>query len=308
MTEKTTAIISLESAPTRFMQKYADTLEEYTIPDTSTIQRMINDLPEDLQEKVAQIAQKLSGKRKGQFGEANTASITEVKLFQGTGNDPDKPDRQVPGEYYNTMKVNLGSSFVGTVIASVAGQSKWEKEGKIPECRSMDRVVGSKYGECSACPYRPWRDGQIQACQRDVLVYMIPETLDDVISVRFGKTSEAAGTRLRKLSGATLVPWAKWFKLTADEVIKADDKTKRYYKMQVEPTGEYVPTELSDFFDLICSLITTKYILPNTALIYQQAEDSEGDTEKSGDTPEIPAIPDLGVIPGSDEIPINEDL
>jgi len=141
----------------------------------------------------------------------------------------------------------------------------------------MDREVGSKYGACETCPQRPWRDGEKTNCNDDVVAFMLPQDMDDIILVRFSRTSEAAGRQLSKYASKDLVPWQRFFQITASERQGSGGSKIKWYVMKVEPLEEKVPPSLMEFCAALCAMAEHDFILPGLGRIYNDATSVEDD-------------------------------
>ena len=263
-----------------FMQTYGDAVArvDKELPSKRQLQMIMDKLPEDLLDNLSGILKKLSGVSKGVYVSEDRPELTELRLYHGTGNDPNRPEKMIPGEYYLTSKTNIGESFDCTVLAIWTGRTMWEEDNRgMPACQSMDRKYGSTFGVCEDCINKPWRGGQPQKCNNDVLALVLPKTMDDIVLVRFTKTSEPAGKRLAKFVKSSMSPWTKWYTITSKEKTGKEDKTRRWYVMEVEPVGGddgYVPEELDEFCDAMCTMLESTIVLPGIARIYSQAQEA----------------------------------
>jgi hypothetical protein len=280
-----------------FLQTFADRISTVTaaLPDRRTVDRVIDALPDEYADKVASIIRRNMGKRRGLYADDDRPELTELRIFHGTGNDPNRPENIIPGQYYLTSKETVGKQFVGTVLAAYKGRTMWGDRDsgenmRMPVCQSMDRKVGSSFGYCDTCPNKPWRDGKMQRCSDDVVAYMLTKDLNDIVLVRFAKTSEGAGRQLIKFIRRTEQNWSKWYSITADATVNQNDKNQRYYVMKVSPVeGEekdvYVPDELQAFCDMMSAIIEANIMLPGMAHVYRQAKDLLGPNAMPAPTP-----------------------
>ncbi len=281
------AIIKLESGPLAaladshelFLNKYQEDLQRVstTMPSPAALQKIIEDLPKDLRDSVSEIIKKTSGKKRGVYTDDNRPDFPELRLFHGTGNDPNKPENVIPGHFYLNTKENVGAKFSGAVIAIWAGRTMWgdrdSGDSGMPICQSMNRVIGSTYGECGTCPHRPWRGGEKQKCGDDVVAFMLTQDMKDLVLIRFNKTSEPAGRRLLRMANRDMELWSKWYEITSESRTSKQDKSWRWYVMQVEPQEEdgLVPSSVYDFCDAMCTLLEASIILPKLADTYNSA-------------------------------------
>jgi hypothetical protein len=250
------------------------------LPDGDKLDDIIFNLPEEYADPISNIMQRMNPNRKGIVSSSKQPEFTELRLFQGTGADPNRPENAIPGQFYLSSKENVGPAFEGTVLAIWEGRTMWgdrSDEGgpRMPVCQSMDRIKGSHYGNCDSCPNRPWKDNKPQKCANDVMAFMMMKDLRDIVLVRFQRTSEPAGRQLMKLVKRGRVPWTRWFSITAEARTSQNDKSIRWFVMQVQPLeGEEakVPKELHPFCDAMCSGAEKDFIYSGIARIYAQAK------------------------------------
>jgi hypothetical protein len=301
-----------------FLAKYKERIASVTseLPDKMTANRIIDNLPEEYADAVASIIRRSIGKRKGIYADDDRPELPELRIFHGPGNDPNRPENMVPGQYYLTTKETVGKQFIGTVLAVYKGRTMWGdrdagENTRMPVCQSMDREVGSSFGRCDVCPNKPWRDGKQQRCSDDVVAYMLSRDLKEIVVVRFAKTSQGAGQQLIKFVRRTEANWSKWYSITAEATVNQNDKTQRYYVMKASPLeGEekdiYVPDALHDFCSMMCTLLEANTVLPGIAHTYRQSKDlltgaaaqpatkgaGSADLMKDGDNPDYGEMPD----------------
>lgn len=277
----------------RFLEKFRSSLERVKRPTLNELVSIVNNIPDEFQDQVATLMKKMDPNRPGLYLADNRPQLTELRLYQGSGNDPNRPDNCRVGHFYLTTKQNVGEKFVGTVLALWQGRTMWpgaDDARSAPLCTSMDREVGSKYGTCATCPQRPWRDGEKTNCNDDVVAFMLPQDMDDIILVRFSRTSEAAGRQLAKFASKDLVPWQRFFQITASERQGSGGSKIKWHVMKVEPMDDKVPSELMEFCGALCAMAEHDFILPGLGRIYNDAADvedmgggSEGSSEGSSD-------------------------
>jgi len=270
-----------------FTERYAKELERVSdeLPTQIELQQIIDNLPDDFADGISEIIRRASGKRKGVYSSDDRPDFPELRIYHGTGNDPNRPENQIPGQYYLTTKENIGKEFEGTVIALWSGRTMWgDTEAgdsvRMPICNSMDRKMGSTYGDCEKCFHRPWRDGKQQKCANDVVAFMLSKNLQDIVLVRFQKTSEPAGKQLMKFVKRSMSNWSKWYKITAEARTSKSDTNRRWFVMVVEPEGELVPEALHPFCDAMCSILEYTHVLPGIAATYRQAKEAVEETEE----------------------------
>jgi len=278
-----------------FKANLGSKLTKTSKPSLSKIVSALSALPMETQENLNALLKKMSTDRVGMILSDDRPQFTELRVFHGSGNDPNRPENCLVGHFYLTSRVNVGAEFVGTPIALWQGRTMWpgQDEGrKSPICSSMDRKVGSKYSECDTCPNRPWKDGQRTNCNNDVVVFMLSKDLDELVMVRFARISASGGEQLISQAKRTLVPWQRWFSLTNEKKSSGD---YRWYEIKAAPLDEdaTVDPALMEVGAILNDMAMHDMILPGLAYIYRSAQnaitgdgDDEGDAgeSKSGDS------------------------
>lgn len=267
---------------------------EKDMPDRTKMRDILNALPDEHQTAIATIMRRMSPDKKGVYAADDRPDYTELRLYQGTGADPNRPDTAVPGQFYLTSKENVGKVFEGTVIAIWQGRTMWpDREGgggaRMPVCVSMDRKVGSRFGTCTDCLNLPFRDGEATSCSDDVVAFMLTKDLQDIVLVRFSRTSEPAGRQLMRFVKKGYVPWEKWYEIKAEEH-KNKESGFRWFTMSVNLMEEdghaaMVDDELYDFCEAMCTNAEASFILPALGRIYNQAEEAREEAEEDDDDP-----------------------
>lgn len=239
-------------------------------------------LPETYGVAVKEIFKRLFKKKLGSIG-ATATQMIELRLNHGVGVDPNRPPKMFLGEYYLSDSQIVGPEFTGLVLAVWTGHTMWpteeESEGKRgnPLCSSMDRIVGSSFGECTTCFHRPWKNKTERSkCAQDVVIVMLRDNLQDIALVRFSKTSTPAGASIYTKVNNDRELWSRWFKLT---VAKKDNKVKntQYHVMMSEAVG-VVDTALYPAVELLSIFFNSKIVYPGLASIYRQHHESSSRT------------------------------
>ncbi len=278
--------LALTNSNPALMQLHGKRLTTVLKPSTVDVQKAIKDMDPEMRAKVVALTKTMSKDRPGLYLSDDGPNFTELRLSQGSGNDPMRPENCPVGAMYLTTMKTVGKEFIGTVIALWEGRTLWPPRGdsaRMPICNSMDRKVGSKYGKCDSCPNRPWRTKNMDImCGDDVVAFMLPQDLSDIVMVRFQRTSAKAGKLLSKFAQNDLVPWERWFKLTTEKKTGSGDI--RWYEYVVATQEELVPIELSQFCALMELSASHDLILPGFARIYQSAAENLGDVTTQDDS------------------------
>lgn len=285
------SLVNLGEGDELFLSRYQANIdrvkEEY--PTSDKLDDIMEALPDEFADPIIDIVKKSTGNQKGVYTPEGSPDFPELKIYHGTGNDPNRPKKQIPGEYYLTSGEPIGEAFEGTVLAIWSGRTMWGDAesgtaSAMPLCSSMDRKIGSTLGDCEKCPNKPWRDNRQQQCSDDVVAFMLSKKLNEIVLVRFQKTSEPSGRRLVRHVKRSLAPWKKWYQITAESRTSKTDASRKWFVMHVEPMSDddaLVPKELYDFCDAMCSMLEGTYILPNIASDYRQGQ-KKGETQGGG--------------------------
>ncbi len=265
--------------------------------DEDKVWEIIWALPDEMQDPLSDIMQRMNTERKGILSSNSQPEFLELRLFQGTGADPNRPETAIPGQFYLSSKENVGTVFSGTVLTIWEGSTMWgDRDGdsaiRMPLCTSMDRKRGSKFGDCESCPYRPWKDNKPNDCNNDVMAFMLSKDMKDIVLVRFQRTSEPAGRQLMKLVKRSKNPWQRWYNITSEKRTSSQDKSRRWYVMQVqaaEGDEQSVDPKLHAFCDAMCTSAERDFLYAGIARIYRQAQRV---MEEDADVPSVGVEPD----------------
>jgi len=240
----------------------------------STIDEALWKFPEEVQDKLFALVAKMNPQKKGVVAEGAVTEFLEVRVNQGTGNDPNRPEDSISGHFYLSSSEKMGKDFLATPILLWEGCQKWEKRDagdtrpSVPECTSHDRIMGDKYGHCQKCLYLPWRDGKVQDCSNMVSGILLTKDPMNLVLIRFQRTSTPGGTQLVKLARRGSVPWARWYKFETEKQEK--DATKRWFTIKAIPVDEKVDAPTQKFCDLMCTVAERDYLYPKIARNYAQ--------------------------------------
>ncbi len=295
------AIAAIGKEVPKFLENYRSRIERVAMnyPTMDTLAQILLDLPDDLADKLEGITQGFGGEIQGIYTAEQRPDFPELKLFQGTGNDSNRPEKQIPGEFYLSSKVNVGESFTGAVLLIVEGRTMWgdrsadgDNKPRVPLCNSLDRKIGSTYGDCETCPNRPWHSDPPR-CANDIVAYMLRDDLSDIVKVRFQKTSESAGRRLMRFLRSDKLAWKCWYTISAHSRVNSKDSNIKWHVMDVERRAKNteVPKELHPFCSAMCTALEGTMILPALAGIYRNASDSPQATDSVSTTGSVDGLP-----------------
>jgi len=258
-----------------FVERYGKQLLRIEAEKVSSevVDQTIWSLPDEIQDKLFAIIAKMNPQKKGVVSDGDQTDFLELRLNQGTGNDPNRPEDSVPGHYYLSSVEKVGKSFLATPLLIWEGRQMWAERSddakgpNTPECTSLDRHVGDHYGICEQCPYLPWRDNKPSRCGNTVNAILLIKDSYEIALLRFQRTSTAAGTQLVKFAKRGSVPWARWYKFETEAQTKGD---RRWFVIKANPTDEAVDKNLQKFCDVMCTVAERDYFYPRVARLYSQ--------------------------------------
>lgn len=242
-------------------------------------------LPDAFQNKMLEVVKKANPKKQGAHSSRTGFSPIQIRLFQGTGNDPVRPKNMPPGQFYTADSRILGDKFNGAVIGFYEGRIMWPLRDQggnsggsnAPLCYSLDRKMGSRYGECAQCPNasKPYNQG---GCAREVVVYLIDEDMTGVYETRFSKSSQGAGEALTKILAKSENIWDRWVTF---EAVERSEGQKRWYVQKATPVSDskkpennVTPKQLGDLFRSLSLVIDYDVYFPTLADIYDRSKTS----------------------------------
>jgi hypothetical protein len=283
-------ITKIESSPLEKYKEYASFIRDYgqrilsidrDYKNPTELFELVDALPDDLPQKDAlyDVLKRLDPERKGILSERAQSFHTDLRLFHGTGNDPNRPQDLVPGEMYYSAGTDhkIGKEFIGTPLFIWEGREYAEKAepGATPKtiCLSHDRKMGTAFGECQKCHYLPWRPGADKSemtCKNNISAFMLAQDGREIVLVRFARTSEGAGRQLLKFAGRTPQLWYRWYSIKPVPQVSADKKI-RWFVYTVEtvsgPEG-VVPAALHPLCDAFYCAAGRDYVFPSIARCY----------------------------------------
>jgi hypothetical protein len=264
----------------RLPARYKDDVVLMVRPSPSALAGIVQKLPATDQERMMELIRKLNPKKQGAHTERTGFAPTIVRLFQGTGDDPLRPADLPPGHFYTSDSRALGKNFVGAVLGFYEGRILWPPQGqkgegssKVPLCVSMDRVKGSRYGECGTCPKANMQYNQ-GGCTRDVCVYLLDKGMTGIYELHFSKTSEGAGNALIKVITKSENIWDRWITFSTEE---RKEEGRRWFVQKATPVteGETATNKgLHDLFVGLSKVLDCDVYFPGLANTYDRAKSS----------------------------------
>jgi hypothetical protein len=248
---------------------------------------IVMNLPENSQEAMMTLVAKTNPEKQGLHTSSSGFEPTALKVYHGTGNDPIRPRQTLPGQFYSADSRVIGEKFNAVPLAIYEGHILWPEktkdsnESKAPICVSVDRRMGSKYGNCDACPLhpnlRPYAQG---GCMREITVYLLDQDMTSIYELKFSKTSEGAGKALMGVMKKSNFLWERWFTFEAKERV---DKGNKWYIIQSSPVADatkaITDTKFHPLFNALSKVIDADIYYTQMANIYDRARNSPDSSE-----------------------------
>jgi hypothetical protein len=251
-------------------------------------------LPAANQEAMMNLVEKTNPVKQGLHTASSGFEPTVLKLYHGVGNDPVKPRQTLPGQFYSADARVIGEKFTAVPLAIYEGQILWppqdqgKGESKAPICASVDRKIGSKYGECDKCPLNPetGRKYTQGGCMPEITAYLLDQDMTSIYELKFAKTSYGAGKTLVNILKKQNQIWDRWFVFEAKERI---DGAKKWYVVNTSNPTEAgkidSPKTLHPLFAALSKIVDVDVYYKKMADNYMRSKSGAGGGEAGAETP-----------------------
>jgi hypothetical protein len=270
----------------RLPPRYREQVLFLARPTPEKFADIISKLPDTLQPAMLELIRKTRPKKQGMHTEREGFAPTAVRVNQGTGNDAARPQRHVAGDFYTADSRDLGTELKVAFLGLFEGRTMWpprdaggggEGGGKAPICFSLDRKIGTKYGDCAACPNatRKYNEG---GCGREITAWFVDSDLTGIYEIKFTKTSYYSGESLQKILSKCENLWDRWFTMKNEERKEGD---RRWFVLKVTPFSDpKVPgagntdRQAHPLYEALSQLLDADVYFPNLADTYDRAKSS----------------------------------
>lgn len=196
----------------------------------NTLATLADELDETLGIKVMELAQLTKPGIKGMEG-AQQVKIPQVFLRQPSSSSEVIPEDCKIGHLYDSNGSNLGESITVIPVLLHDVRKKWGEDSI--DCQSLDGITGTRYGDCSECPYGRYDPNARPDCSKGFSFYVVTEDLSSFYRIDFSKSSAKAGRNIKRL---ILPPalWSRSFKITTE---KKSAQNRNYFEYKTQATG-----------------------------------------------------------------------
>lgn len=284
-----------------------DTLLSIRKVHPEEFEAILGNLPADLQENFKNFLKRMNPVRESrEMGEASFRPNT-LRLYQGVGEKPKNPKLPKGGVEDGSGNIMLvpeafKEDFEGipqkirvSILFMSIGRAYWPARGKdgqpeVPPgldikgnqmiCGSNDRVIGSRYGKCSDCPYKPSFDSKTKACKDNIDLFAVTPDLTAIYQITLGATSfKSAGKIISDRAGS----WEKDYFGQFDLAPLLVEKTGQSYYVwtatpvtsRAMPNGVLNSPEVNAVMDLMVRQIRTEVYFPRLAAVYARSGTAE---------------------------------
>lgn len=206
---ESTAVTVVDSAPKSAMtpaaltaaSTAANTLEQYEA-GLARLETHILDLGSkypEWEEALMDVLQRYGRSSGGDaFDVSVNAPMTYFRLRHGMSKNVPKDLKVNVGEFF-TEDTNLGEKFDALMVYAHDSRKLFPDGAELgaPECQSHDGKFGSRYGDCSTCPFAKFDDAKNKTpCSKGYAIILATPDFKIVGELSFLKTKSQAGRQL----------------------------------------------------------------------------------------------------------------
>lgn len=268
----------------------------------------VSHLSDESQRNFSGMLERMNPEKPGMHLSATSFQVPDIRMYHGTGNDENRPPTAPEGSIYTSdsrvlfvpethrnffpgipSKVNVAVVGVYEVRTYWPPRAENGKDvvlppgvtanGNAPICRSLDRKKGDRFGDCSACPYRPWKDGKFDrsACRDEMHLYVVLQGFSGIYRMVITGTSvKSAGLPIKKKALTWGTPWDFYFSLSTSK--QTNGGSQRWFQYEAvlatdpaNPNGLQPTADEKRVLALLSRQIETEAYLPGLASIYNRA-------------------------------------
>ena len=271
-------------------------------------------LPDSVQGNFRDLMERMNPDRETrETGEPKFRPAT-LRLYQGVGEKPKNPKLPKGGaedgagnivlvpEAFKDDFEGVPQKLIVSAIFIANGRAFWPPRGpdgqpQIPAgldikgnqmiCGSSDRIMGTRYGKCDACPYRPDFGKKEKGCKDHVDLFVVKPDLSAIYQITIGATS------FRTCTGVIETKANGWKKDYAGQFalkpLLVEKPGQSYYIWEAapvtsrqEPNGVMNSAELQAVMGLLARQIQTEVYYPRLASNYARAGVGSGEAAAPG--------------------------
>lgn len=295
-------------------KKYEVVLDGLSAVTPEELDAVVAKLPKAKQEKFTAMRNRNARRKMGDFSPHREIRPKDLKIHQ-TGDDPSRPIKAVPGSIYGTDEVlhtaptaenvrvanhpdengnqpsplvALSTRMAVLTRSHVRSFRKPQENSRtvLPDgveagesfviCESMDGLIGSKYGDCSVCPYAPSKKKQegantsgptVQFCRNEWIYYLIPEDCSTVYRLSVHGTSAASFTFPMEKKFENWDTFSDYWLDLSTESKTGKGPNQRYFVLKGTVGPKTSPQE-REFFAVLARQLTRTILIPSLVSVY----------------------------------------
>ena len=247
-------------------------LEATTPLEEGEMDALRNNLPDASRANYEGFAARMNPVKEGVLVSDSRFQVPSLRMYHGVGDDPGKPQLAPVGSIWSgdgrivivwdkgqAKLLNVGQTFDAAVVGLQEMRTWWpprDKSVPIPEgvdpqakgpiCKSLDRMRGERFGNCGACPHRPYANGKYNAngCHDEVLLYVVMRDFSGIYQITLkGASIKNAVRPFQRALTAMIKPWDRWFTFGLAEEKNASG---RWFSLTATPASDDVKVEESE--------------------------------------------------------------
>lgn len=268
----------------RLPPQYREDVLFMTRPTPEQFFNIVMAMPADRQAAMMELIKKTRPKKQGAHVSSDGFSPTALKVNQGTGNDPARPAKHPPGNFYTADSRDMNDEIECVVLGFYEGRTMWPQRdqgdsgaGKAPLCVSLDRKMGSRYGTCADCPNaaKKYTEG---GCAREVTVWILDRELTGIYEVKFSKSSVGGGEAMMRVMKSAKSLWERWFVFKNESRTEGD---RRWFVTTAKPFidtknagATYTDPAMHALYENLSRLMDADVFFPALADVYDRSKGS----------------------------------
>lgn len=266
-------------------------LDKEVRPTSEDMEAAVAALPPDLQEKFHLLLERINPEKEGDFSGRPGFSTAIMKIYQGTGNDQNRPEECGEGQFYTANAQIFKGPIDIVLLMAWSGRTLWPKRGeedggsKGPLCHSYDNVHGDKWGDCETCDFSgmKYNDG---GCSRGSGIIFTDKDFSGLYEAVLDKTSYSVGARLLKQARAQTNLWDRTVRIGSSKEVNKE-KNYKWYTWTAQLTQEQVDLKVQRVLMLLSRWIRLDTHYTRIARTYMPRAQQE---------PQAPQAPEGGPI------------
>lgn len=190
--------------------------------------------------------------------ESNGAVVPNARMRQAMTKEETVPANCKIGMYYTAQGDVLGNDVKLVFLHGHKTRVRFLKGQDTPDCTSLDGKVGSRWGDCSVCPYGRWEEGAKSECSNGHSYTAVTEDFTKVYKFQFVKTGARAGKKIPTIAQIKGKLYGSVVRLYTEKDKNADGN--EYFVPKVQASGTLVQGAHLDLAQALSALVKAQYV------------------------------------------------